>query len=186
MKSDRKEFIARVILVAGIVFVVSVLLLPEVDASEDVSYSGPQIPYGTSKYVVNGYYFPPIPKGQVISIGITGFTPSDLLVTFYPQGGQQFGYPVLSVIPKNGSYLEHHTTTTSARKGSWWKRAQPRELIRANLLPKVRRRELNSSFHLVCLSAVFLVLATAVAAYYYTYAEKRWRKELSTVQGSPR
>ena len=92
------------ILVAGIVFVVNVLLLPEVDASEDVAYSGPQIPYGTSKYVVNGYYFPPIPKGQVISIGITGFTPSDLLVTFYPQGGQQFGYPVLSVIPKNGSY----------------------------------------------------------------------------------
>jgi len=33
--------------------------------------------------------------------------------------------------------------------------------------------------------AVFLVLATGAAAYYYTYAERRWRIEQNAVEGSP-
>jgi hypothetical protein len=72
------------ILVAGVAFVVGTYILPSVPSPQTMVSHGPIVPYGNSSYTISGYFFPPIAKGEQVTLNISGYKPGTITISFFP------------------------------------------------------------------------------------------------------
>ncbi len=157
------------------------LILPSVKLPQAVSYVGPTTPYQGASTDLSGYFLPPINRGDPIKIGISNFTQNSILVILIPASPGNLAplgprllqeiatgpnFTSTSISPETQSYglyvVSYNGTSFDLMIESSW---SPFYVLNTYTVP-----------------AVFLVLVSAAAAYYYTHAEKRWRVEQEAIK----
>ncbi len=75
---------ALAIAIAGVVFTLATVILPLVKTHQTAIAAGPASPYGNSDSTLSGYLIPPVDRGSLISIVLTGYTPRSLSFSMFP------------------------------------------------------------------------------------------------------
>jgi hypothetical protein len=84
VKASSWMLLSIVVLAAGVSLLIAALVLPHVKLPQTFSAFGPATPYGNSTYMISGYAFPEIDKGQEISIGVSEYLPGTVSISFFP------------------------------------------------------------------------------------------------------
>ena len=168
----------------SVALLISTFVLPLVKSPQAANFVGPTNPYASSNTMLSGFFIPPVNRGDPIKITVSNFSLRSILMTLFPASPGNIapaGPLLLQVVPTGSNF-----STTVESSGT-----QPYGLyvVSYNMTSyDLRIQSVWSPFYVVetyTVPAVFLVLATGAAAYYYAYAERRWRIEQSAVQGSP-
>jgi hypothetical protein len=168
----------------SVALLISTFVLPLVRSPQAANYVGPSNPYANSSTMLSGFFIPPVNRGDQIKITVSNFSQRSILITLFPASPG-------NIAPAGPLLLQEAPTGTNFSTTVESTGTQPYGLyvVSYNMTSfNLRIESIWSPYHIVdtyTVPAVFLVLATAVAVYYYTYAEKRWRIEQNAVQGSP-
>ncbi len=84
MKAAAWMLLSLIVLASGVFLVIAAYSLPQVKMPETFSADGPATPYGNSTYMISGYAFPPIDRGQEIRISISGYAPGTVSISLFP------------------------------------------------------------------------------------------------------
>jgi len=89
------------------VFVVAVcsvglsVLLPFVGLPQKVTYSGPEVPYDSVNYTINGYYIPTVAQGTPINITLCCYQPHDIFLSLFPSRESEIAPTAPSILTMN-------------------------------------------------------------------------------------
>ena len=168
---------------ASIAILISTFVLPLVKSPQAANYVGPTNPYAGSTTMLSGFFIPSVNRGDPIKITVSNFSQRSILITLFPASPGNIapaGPLLLQVVPTGTNFSTTVESTGTQPYGLY--------VVSYNMTSfDLRIHSIWSPYDLVdtyTVPAVFLVLATAMAAYYYTYAEKRWKIEQNAVQDS--
>ncbi len=170
-------------LALSLAFLFLTLVLPEVRSPQTATYSGPTTSYHNSTTVLSGYFLPPINKGDLIQVSVSNFSRHSVVISLFPASPGNFapvGPLLLQEIPDGTNFASTLESTGTQSYGLF--------VVSYNRTTFSLRIQSNWSpfyvLHTYVVPAVFLVIATGAAAYYYIYAEKRWRSEQRAVRAA--
>ncbi len=98
MVTKIRSRVALAVAIVGVVFTLATVILPLVKTHQTAIAAGPSSSYGNTDSTLSGYLIPPVDKGGLISIVITGYTPRSLSFSLFPTNSGDLapaGAPIL-------------------------------------------------------------------------------------------
>lgn len=180
---NTRERVSTWAFLAALVIMSVLLLLPQLRFVQKQSFEGPEVPYGNSDYTISGYYLPTIDFGTPISVTLSGYKPGTVILSLFPTGDFRIapdGPPIISI---------NRPLTAEASASVQAPTTHPYGIFVVSY---------NGTDYLLTVSsvwspfyglviydapAVFVLIATGIAAYYFRQTaavrraeEKVWRE----------
>jgi len=153
------------------------VLLPFVSLPQRVTYLGPEVPYDSVNYTINGYYIPTVAQGTSINITLCCYQPHDVFLSLFPSRESE-------IAPTAPSILTMNPTSNGSSSGSVAAPAtQPYGIFIIAYNHTAYTLTLSSAwspFYVVRDYTEWLLLfalASGVLAYYYWQTADRRRNE---------
>jgi hypothetical protein len=176
----RWKYLSSVMFVASLIFLGSVLVLPQYKSPQRAVYQGPATPYTQSGTTISGYYIPTVDEGSRVTVSIDDFLAGAIDVSIFPsQVGAitPSGGPVFVKTPQINS-TEFFIADTTQPYGIY---IISRNSTKFTLIVEATY---SGYYWLMTYSsiAVALAIATGVLLYYYNFTAKRWKLEQQAIR----
>lgn len=180
MNPVRWKYLSAVLFALSLIFLASIIVLPQVKAPQHVVYNGPSVSYAGGDTAVSGYYIPTVDAGTRVKVSINDFRAGAVDISIFPsQTGAiaPAGVPVYIKTPIINT-TEYFTADATQAYGIY---VISRNTSRFTLVVEAT----YSQFFWLSTYAsvgVMLTFATAILLYYYNFTAKRWRLEQQAIR----
>jgi len=146
---------------------------------------GPVTPYGNSSYTISGYFFPPIAKGEKITLNISDYKPGSIIISVFPSSEDSAlpaGSPIFSQPNFAGTSSQVVLTSTATQPYFMYVTSQNRTPFTLTV------SSVWSPFYFLrgyVSEGIFMILLGALGVIYFRGAKRReeeYRKVLAEVQ----
>ncbi len=180
MNPVRWKYLSAVLFALSLLFMASIIVLPQVKAPQHVVYNGPSVSYAGGDTAVSGYYIPPVDVGTKVTVSLDNFRAGAVDISIFPsQTGaiSPTGVPVYIKTPIINT-TEYFTADETQAYGIY---VISRNTTRFTLIVEANY---SAFFWLSTYSSVGVILtfATAILLYYYNFTAKRWKREQQAVR----
>ena len=180
MNPVRWKYLSAVMFVLSLIFLASIIFLPQLKSPQHAVYNGPAVSYNGGDTAVSGYYIPTVDNGSKVTVSIDDFKPGAIDISIFPsQTGavSPAGLPVYIKTPLINTTEFFKADATQAygiyvvsRNSSGFTL-----IVEATYSPFFWLSTYASL-------GVILTFATGILLYYYNFTSKRWKLEQQAIR----